>query len=98
VESGAIWSVLDQQGTQNMMRSALGDAASLGDYDVVKKRLLGSRYSVDFSRGVNFDLDVVTADSMTAATLTSLMKAGMLYKKRQRYGRRKERDGQHERG
>jgi len=81
VESGAIWSVLDQQGTQNMMHSALGDAASLGDYEVVKKRLMGSRYSVDFSRGVNFDLDVVTADAMTAATLTSLMKAGMMYKK-----------------
>jgi hypothetical protein len=81
VESGPVWSVLDQLGTQNMMRSALGDAAGLADYDTIKKRLLGSRYIVDFSRGVNFDLDVMTSDTMTAATLSSLIKAGMMYKK-----------------
>lgn len=81
VESGAIWSVLDQIGTQNMMRSALGDASRLADYDTVKKRLLGSRYTMDFSRGVIFDLDVITSDTMTAATMSSLIKAGMLFKK-----------------
>lgn len=81
VEGGAIWSVLDEVGTQNMMRSALGDASRLADYDTVKKRLLGSRYTMDFSRGVNFDLDVITSDTMTAATMSSLIKAGMLFKK-----------------
>ena len=81
VDSGPVWSVLDQQGTQNMMRSALGDAAKLADYETVKKRLLGSRYSMNFSDGVNFDLDVVTSDSITAATLSSLLKAGVMYKK-----------------
>ena len=81
VEGGPVWSVLDQKGTQNMMLSALGDASRLADYDVLKKRLLGSRYTMNFSNGVNFDLDVMTADSMTAATLSSLVKAGMMYKK-----------------
>lgn len=81
VESGAVWSVLDQQGTQNMLRSALGDASRLADYETVRKRILGSRYTMNFSSGVNFDLDVVTADSITAATLSSLLKAGMLYRK-----------------
>ena len=81
VESGMVWSVLDQEGTQNMMRSALGDASKLADYDTLKKRLTGSRYSMNFSNGVKFDLDVVTSDSVTAATLSSLVKAGMLYKK-----------------
>jgi hypothetical protein len=81
VDSGPVWSVLDQQGTQNMLRSALGDAAKLADYETVKKRLLGSRYSMNFSNGVNFDLDVVTSDSVTAATLSSLLKAGVMYKK-----------------
>jgi hypothetical protein len=76
-----VWSVLDKTGTQNMMRSALGEASSLADYEVIKKRLLGSRYIVDFSRGVNFDLNVLTSDTMTAATLSSLIKAGMMYKK-----------------
>ncbi len=81
VDSGTVWSVLDQQGTQNMMRSALGDASQLGDFETVKKRLLGSRYQMNFSNGVNFDLDVLTADSITAATLSTLVKAGVLYKK-----------------
>lgn len=81
VERGTVWSVLDAAGTQNMMRSALGDAAKLGDYDVVRKRLLGSRYTMDFSGGVNFDLDVFTPDSFTAGSLSALVKAGMLYKK-----------------
>ena len=81
VDSGTVWSVLDQQGTQNMLRSALGDAARLADYETVKKRILGSRYTMNFSNGVNFDLDVATSDSITATTLSSLVKAGMLYKK-----------------
>jgi hypothetical protein len=81
VESGTVWSVLDQQGTQNMLHSALGDASGLADYDTVKKRILGSHYTMNFENGVNFDLNVVTSDSMTATTLSSLLKAGMLYKK-----------------
>jgi len=81
VESGAVWSILDQKGKQNMLMSALGDASRLADYETVKKRVLGSRYTMNFSGGVNFDLDVVTSDSVTAATLSSLVKAGVLYKK-----------------
>lgn len=81
VESGTVWSVLDQQGTQNMLLSALGDAGKLADFDMVKKRVVGSRYAMNFTNGVNFDLDVVTSDSVTAATLSSLVKAGVLYRK-----------------
>src|SRR2546430_4861329 len=81
VESGAVWSILDQKGTQNMMLSALGDASRLADYDTIKKRIIGSRYTMNFTNGVNFDLDVITSDSVTAATLSSVVKAGVLYKK-----------------
>jgi hypothetical protein len=81
VDSGPVWSILDQQGTQNVMRSALGDAAKVADYDTIKKRLLGSRYTMSFASGVSFDLTVVTSDSISAATLSSLVKAGLLYKK-----------------
>jgi hypothetical protein len=81
VSDGAVWSVLDPIGTQNLMKSTLGDASSLADYDTVKKRLTGSRYTMDFNQGVNFDLDVITSDSMTAATLSSLVKAGMMFRK-----------------
>jgi hypothetical protein len=81
VDSNPIWSVLDQEGTQNMMRTTLGDAAKLADYETVKKRLLGSRYGMEFASGVDFNMDVVTSDSVTAATLSALMKAGVTYKK-----------------
>ena len=81
VESGAVWSILDQKGTQNMMLSALGDASRLADYETLKKHILGSRYTMNFTNGVNFDLDVITTDSVTAATLSSVVKAGVLYKK-----------------
>jgi len=81
VDASPVWSILDQSGTQNMLRSALGDASKVADYDTLKKRLLGSRYTMNFNSGVNFDLTVVTSDSLTAATLSSLVKAGMLYKK-----------------
>jgi hypothetical protein len=81
VDSAPVWSILDQQGTQNVMRSALGEAAKVADYDSIKKRLLGSRYTMSFASGVNFDLTVVSSDSVSAATLSSLVKAGLLYKK-----------------
>lgn len=81
VDSAPVWSILDQQGTQNMMRSALGDASKVADYETIKKRIMGSRYTMSFNSGVNFDLTVVTSDSVTAGTMSSLVKAGILYKK-----------------
>lgn len=81
VDGAPVWSVLDQQGTQAMMHSFLGDAAKVADFEAVKKRILASRYSLNFQSGVTFDLNVQAADSMTAGTLASLGKAGMLYKK-----------------
>jgi hypothetical protein len=81
VDGSSVWSILDQKGTQAMMYSALGDAAKIADYETLKKRILASRYTMNFQSGVNFDLSVLTEDSMTAATLSSVVKAGMLYKK-----------------
>ena len=81
VENDAVWSVLDGQGTQYMLKSALGDVADLADYNVIKNRLKGSRYKVDFASGVEFNLDVITSDNFTAATLASLAKAGMMFRK-----------------
>lgn len=86
IERESVWSVLDQQGTQVMMKSALGDAAQLADYDTIKKRLLGSRYTMDFNSGVKFDLDVYTSDNFSAASLSALIKAGVMYRKMQASG------------
>jgi hypothetical protein len=79
-DGAPIWSVLDQAGTQVMMKSALGQAASLADYDVVKKRLVASDYTMNFDNGVTFDLNVKTSDNMTAASLATLLKAGVMYR------------------
>jgi hypothetical protein len=81
VDSGTVWSVLDASGTQNMMKSALGSAANLAEFDTVKKKLMGSRYTMDFDHGVDFNLNIVTSDSVTASTLSTLMKAGMTFRK-----------------
>jgi hypothetical protein len=81
VDSQAVWSVLDQEGTQYMMHSVLGQASQVTDYDTVKKRLLGSRYTMDFSNGVKFNLAVLTPDAFTAGTMASLLNAAALYEK-----------------
>ena len=81
IESEPVWSVLDQAGTQNMVRSALGQAGALTNFDAVKKRLLASDYVMDFTDGVTFNLTVKTSDNVSAASLSGLMQAGILYRK-----------------
>ncbi|HET7873733.1 MAG TPA: hypothetical protein VFL42_14550 [Terriglobales bacterium] len=81
VDRGTVWSVLDAKGTQTMLKSALGQASDLAEYDTLKGRLTGSHYTVDFDHGIDFNLKVLTSDNMTAATLSSVLKAGLLFKK-----------------
>ncbi len=81
VDQRAVWSLLDQKGTQTMMKSVLGEAASLADYDVVRNRMKSSRYTMDFQNGVKFDMAVIMSDSLTAATAATLMKGAALVKK-----------------
>jgi hypothetical protein len=81
VDTQPLWSILDQKGTQYMMRGLLGEASQLADYEQVKKRLLSSRYTKKFQNGVKFSLDVATPDTFTAATLSSLLNAAAMYKK-----------------
>ncbi|MBS1815965.1 MAG: hypothetical protein JSS87_13915 [Acidobacteria bacterium] len=81
VDKSALWSLLDQKGTQVMMRNVLGEAAQLADYDTVKNRMKDSRYTMDFSNGVKFDMAVVMSDTVTAATAATLMKGMVLMRK-----------------
>ena len=83
VDQKAVWSLLDQKGTQTMMKGVLGDASGLADYDTVKNRMKSSRYTMDFQNGVKFDMAVVMSDTMTAATAAALMKGVALLKKTQ---------------
>ncbi len=81
VESEPLWSILDQKGTQTMMRQILGEAGSVTDYDSVRKRLIGSWYTMNFQHGVRFDLVISTGDNFAAATVSSLLNAAVLYRK-----------------
>jgi hypothetical protein len=81
VDSKAVWSLLDAKGTQTMMKSVLGDASQLADYDTVKNRMKSSRYTIDFQNGVKFDMAVVMSDTLTAATAATLMKGVSILRK-----------------
>jgi hypothetical protein len=81
VESEPLWSILDQKGTETMMRQVLGEAGSVTDYDSVRKRLVGSWYTMNFQHGVRFDLTISTGDNFAAATVSSLLNAAVLYRK-----------------
>lgn len=81
VDKEPLWSVLDQKGTQFMLRQVLGSAGSVTDLDSVRKRLQTSRYAMDFQHGVKLDLTIETGDSFAAATLSSLLNAAVLVRK-----------------
>ncbi len=83
VDNHAIWSLLDDKGTQTMMKSVLGIASQLTDYETVKDRMKGSRYTMDFNNGVRFDLSVNMSDSFTAATCATLLKGVQILRKTQ---------------
>ena len=83
VDSHAVWSLLDAKGTQTMMKGVLGIASQLADYDTVKNRMKGSRYTMDFANGVRFDMSVNLSDTFTAATCATLLKGVQLLKKQQ---------------
>jgi hypothetical protein len=81
VDSAPLWSILDEKGTQTMMRQVLGEAGSVTDFETVRKRLLASWYGMDFQHGVKFDLTISTGDSFAAATISSLLTAAVMVRK-----------------
>jgi hypothetical protein len=76
-----LWSILDQKGTQTMMRQVLGEAGSVTDFESVRKRLVASWYAMDFQHGVKFNLTISTGDSFAAATISSLLTAALMVRK-----------------
>ncbi|MGC9223008.1 MAG: hypothetical protein ACP5E2_03735 [Terracidiphilus sp.] len=81
VDSAPLWSILDNKGTQTMMKQLLGQAGSVTDYDTIRKRLEAAWYSMDFQHGVRFDLTIATGDTFAAATISSLMSAAVMVRK-----------------
>jgi hypothetical protein len=83
VDTHAVWSLLDPKGTQTMMKSVLGEASQLADYDTVKNRMKDSHYTMDFNNGVRFNMTVDMSDTFTAATCATLLKGVALLRKQQ---------------
>lgn len=81
VDADPLWSILDQKGTQTMMKQLLGEAGSLADFESVRKRMLVSWYAMDFQHGVKFDLTITTGDAFAAATVSSLLNAAVVVRK-----------------
>jgi hypothetical protein len=81
VDTQPLWSILDDKGTQTMMKQLLGEAGSVTDFDTVKKHLEASWYGMDFQHGVSFNLTIATGDTFAAATLSSLMTAALMVRK-----------------
>jgi hypothetical protein len=83
IDTESLWSILDQKGTQTMMKQVLGEAGagSVTDYDTVRKRLQSSWYGMDFQHGVKFDLTISTGDTFAAATISSLLTAAVMVRK-----------------
>jgi hypothetical protein len=82
VDTYPLWSILDDKGTQTMMKQLLGEAAgSVTDFDSVRKRMEASFYSMEFQHGVRFDLTIETGDTFTAATISSLLSAAVMVRK-----------------
>jgi hypothetical protein len=83
VDTASLWSILDDRGTQIMMKQVLGEAGagSVTDFDTVRKRLQSSWYGMDFQHGVKFDLTISTGDTFAAATISSLLSAAVMVRK-----------------
>jgi hypothetical protein len=81
VDSSPLWSILDDKGTQTVMKQLLGEAGSVTDFESVRKRLEASWYSMDFQHGVQFNLTIETGDSFAAATVSSLLTAAVVLRK-----------------
>lgn len=83
VDNHAVWSLLDAKGTQVMMKGVLGEASQIADYDTVKNRMKSSHYTMDFQNGVRFNMSVNLSDTITAATVSTLLKGVQILRKQQ---------------
>jgi hypothetical protein len=81
VDSNPLWSILDNKGTQTMMKQLMGQAGSVADFDSVRKRLQECWYAMDFAHGVHFELTISTGDAFAASTVSSLLTAAVMVRK-----------------
>jgi hypothetical protein len=76
-----LWSIMDNKGTQTMMKQLMGEAGSVTDFETVRSRLQACWYSMNFQHGVKFNLTIATGDTFAAATVSSLLTAAVMLRK-----------------
>lgn len=81
VEAGQVWSILDAEGSRYLLKSSLGKASELADFDTIRNRIVGTQYTADLGNNLRVSMSLLTSDNVTAATLASLLKAGIVLKK-----------------
>ena len=75
VDSEPLWSILDQKGTDFMVRQFLGSATSVTNFDSARKHLQSSRYAMDFEHGVRLNLSIETGDNLIAGSFAAILSA-----------------------
>ncbi len=76
-----VWSVLNAAGTRNVITSLAGANGKMGN--LLGRQFRGSRYTLDFSNGVQLNLELVAQDDLTAASLSTGLRAALLYRQAQ---------------
>lgn len=80
-ETTDVWSVLDADGTKNMVKSLVGGGKV--DPSLFAKRFDGARYTISFDNPVQLNLEMMTSDSLTAAALSAGLRAAVSYRQYQ---------------
>lgn len=73
-----VWSVLNSAGTRNVLQALAGTTGKMGS--VLGRQFHGARYTLDFTSGVQLNLELITSDDLTAASLSTGLRAALLYR------------------
>ena len=81
VDSNPLWSILDDKGTQTMMKQLLGEAGSVTDFDTVQKRLRGLVVLDGLSARREVRPDHCDRRHVRGRTVSSLLTAAVMVRK-----------------
>lgn len=81
VQNSPIWCVMDAHSTNSLVMYALGRASQVVNFGALKNRVLGSRYTLDFTDTVKFDMSLLAADQASATAISTVLKAAIIYQR-----------------
>jgi hypothetical protein len=81
-QSSDVWSVIDAQGAQAMVGSLVGASAGGLGADLIKGRFNGARYTIAFGNQIQVNMELMTADALTAAAVSTGLNAAIAMRER----------------